>query len=94
MLVATAQALINKFHARKLSYLHTFNPDSIYAKRVLYDLANFCRAHDSTFHKDARAHAVLEGRREVWLRIQQYLNLSVEDIYKLHKVHEIDNNKG
>lgn len=41
------------------------------AKLVLTDLASFCRAHDTTFHTDERTHAMLEGRREVFLRIQQ-----------------------
>jgi hypothetical protein len=48
---------------------------------VLEDLARFCRAHDTTFHEDPRIHAVLEGRREVWLRIQRHLNLNDEQLW-------------
>ncbi len=51
---------------------------------VLKDLARFCRAHESTFHTDARAHAVTEGRREVWLRIQHHLKLSPEQLWELY----------
>lgn len=52
--------------------------------KVLEDLAKFCRAHESTFHADERMSAVLEGRREVWLRIQHHLQLSDVDIWKLY----------
>jgi hypothetical protein len=55
---------------------------------VLKDLAKFCRAHESTFHKDPRAHAVMEGRREVWLRIQNQLNLTDEELWALYQVDE------
>lgn len=51
---------------------------------VLEDLAKFCRANESTFHADARMHAVLEGRREVWLRIQQHLNLTPNELFALY----------
>jgi hypothetical protein len=53
---------------------------------VLEDLAKFCRAHETTFNPDSRLNAVLEGRREVWLRIQNYLELSLDEIYDLHNV--------
>lgn len=68
---------------RKQAYQQVFNPESRFAQMVIKDLAKFCRANQSTFHTDARAHAVLEGRREVWLRISQHLNLPPEDLWKL-----------
>ena len=52
-------------------------------QNVLIDLAEFCRASETTFHKDARLHALLEGRREVFLRIVNFLNLTAEQIYLL-----------
>jgi len=69
---------------RSLSYRRVFDKDSQDAQRVLADLAKFCRAHESTFHADPRLHAVMEGRREVWLRISQHLNLSTEELYALY----------
>jgi hypothetical protein len=54
------------------------------AETVLQDLARFCRAHESTFNQDARAHAVAEGRREVWLRIQNHLKLSPDQLWELY----------
>lgn len=66
---------------RRTAYVKTFmNP---FGEEVLRDLSRFCRAHSSTFHTDARAHAVAEGRREVWLRIQQHLQLSDDELWAL-----------
>lgn len=53
-------------------------------QQVLIDLAKFCRADKSCFDPDPRIHAVLEGRREVWLRIQQHLNLSPTQLASLY----------
>lgn len=47
---------------------------------VLDDLRGFCRADRSCFDIDPRIHAALEGRREVWLRIQQHLELTPEEL--------------
>ena len=51
-------------------------------QEVLADLARFCRADQTTFHPDPRVHALMEGRREVWLRIKEYLDLSPEDLMR------------
>lgn len=67
---------------RRNAYCKTFLTP--YGDEVLADLAKFCRAHQTTFHQDARAHAVAEGRREVWLRIQQHLQLSDKDIWAIY----------
>lgn len=69
--------------SRKQAYETVFNPNAVDGKLVLKDLADFCRADKSTFHEDPRVHAVLEGRREVWLRIQKYLNLSPDELWEL-----------
>ena len=67
--------------ARQRSYKQTFKGPV--AEEVLRDLARFCRANTSTFHEDARLHAVAEGRREVWLRIQNHLQLSPAELWRL-----------
>lgn len=69
-----------------VAYNRVFDKASPFTHEVLRDLAKFCRAHESTFHVNPRAHAVLEGRREVWLKIERMLNLSTEELYLLHKV--------
>lgn len=70
------KALMN----RRFSYRVAF--EGVHGDRVLRDLAKFCRAHQSTFHEDARVHAVMEGRREVWLRIQEQLQLNDEQLWE------------
>lgn len=52
---------------------------------VLKDLSAFCRATTSTFHPDPRAAAQLDGRREVFLRIQEHLQLTDEQLWELRK---------
>lgn len=47
---------------------------------VLADLRPFCRAEIPCWSEDQRHHARLEGRREVWLRIQDWLTLPEEDL--------------
>lgn len=69
---------------RRTDYLAVFKLDNPASVRVLEDLAVFCRANETCFHSDPRLHAVAEGRREVWLRIQQHLNLTSEQLYKLY----------
>lgn len=67
---------------RQKAYQSVF--DSEFGKIVLADLARFCRADESTFHPDARVAGNLDGRREVWLRIQQHLQLDSEALYKIY----------
>lgn len=77
-LVAKARSFLR---TRAQAYQITF--DNVQGKRVLKDLARFCRAHQTTVHADERMTHVLEGRREVWLRIQQHLRLSEEELWQL-----------
>ncbi len=64
---------------------------------ALDDLMEFCRADRScvVFGKDGRvdthATAVAEGRREVFLRIQQMLNLTDAQLNKLRTDEEMTN---
>lgn len=67
--------------SKKRAYDLTF--DGVHGQQVLSDLAKFCRATETTFHSDQRLHAVLEGRREVFLRIQKYLQLTPDQLWEL-----------
>lgn len=51
---------------------------SIDGQKVLADLRKFCRGDRSTFDADPRIHALLEGRREVFLRILAMLGMPSE----------------
>jgi hypothetical protein len=55
------------------------------AEVVLADLKKFCRADRSThsFGGKPTDMAVAEGRREVWLRLMSFLNMTEADFYHL-----------
>jgi hypothetical protein len=65
------------------AYRAVFDINGPRTREVLVDLARFCRANESTFHPDARVSAQLDGRREVWLRIQQHLKLTDDQLWAL-----------
>ncbi len=65
-------------HTRGQDYRHVFG--GVHGERVLDDLARFCRANESTFHSDPRIEGVLQGRREVWLRVAAHLNLTPDEL--------------
>jgi len=68
--------------SRRSAYVRTFkNP---VGGVVLKDLAKFCRAHESTGHADPTVAARLDGRREVWLRIQHNLQLSDAELWSIY----------
>lgn len=53
---------------------------------VLADLARFCHAQDTTHVVgDPQGSAQLEGRRQVWLRIQGHLRLTDEQVNRLQE---------
>ncbi len=62
----------------KTAYQITFSGEG--GTAVLADLGRFCRAMEPCWSEDQRHHARLEGRREVWLRIQAELNLPEEEL--------------
>lgn len=69
---------------RAIHYQRVFLDDdgtpSLSARKVLADLRKFCRVDRSTFEADPRVHALLEGRREVALRILTMIGLKGEDL--------------
>jgi hypothetical protein len=67
---------------RRYAYQKTFTGPL--AEVVLKDLARFCRAHQSTFSENDRAHVLAEGRREVWLRIEHHLRLTPDQLWELY----------
>lgn len=78
-LTEEAEALLRR---RKQSYLEF--SESPGGMILLADLAKFCRAHETTFHPDPRVAANLDGRREVWLRIQHFLKLDINTLWKIY----------
>lgn len=74
------QKLKEELFARQKAYIQTFVKNEA-AKKVLDDLSKFCREKESCFEVDPRAHALLEGRREVLLRIKDHLDLKSDDLF-------------
>lgn len=75
------QKILDYLRYRKQNYQTVFDADNPAVQVVLTDLATFCRAGKSTFDPDSRTHALLEGRKEVWLRIAQHLGYTEDELY-------------
>lgn len=69
---------------RVRAYRATFDKSHRNVQIVLSDLAQFCRAAESTFNPDPHVASGLAGRREVWLRIAEHLNLQEEEAWALY----------
>jgi len=94
-----SRELITKLFNRRASYRASFLDQSgnlsAHGRKVINDLAKFCRANDTTTQispitrtVDPLASAQAEGRREVFLRIMWHLKLTEADMIALK---EIDN---
>lgn len=68
----TPPTALETLQRRRRAYQLVFNPQDPSAQIVLEDMMAYCRAEETTFHADPRAHALAEGRREVYLRILQH----------------------
>lgn len=75
--------------SRQLAYHRVFLGHGTDTDEVLQDLAKFCRAHESTFHADPRVAAMLDGRREVFLRIAHHLHLDDEQLWAIYGNHSL-----
>jgi len=64
----------------QMDYINIFDTESPVVENILNDLKIFCRANESTFSADPRIHAMLEGRREVWLHIERQLKLKPDEL--------------
>lgn len=78
------QKLKQFLFSKQSAYRTVFDKESSAVEYVLRDLARFCRAHTTSFHPDPHVRCQLEGRREVWLMIQHYINLSSDDLWRLY----------
>ena len=67
---------------RRRAYRATFN--TVEGRKVLADLRRFCRASVPTADvNNVQATYLLEGRREVWCRLQAHRMLTDEDVFNL-----------
>jgi hypothetical protein len=72
---ARLETVLSYLRRRKVNYKLAFGSPA--GQAVLRDLGPFCRATESAAVPGDRDKTyILIGRREVWLRIQQHLNLT------------------
>lgn len=57
-------------------------PNKAYVDEVLEDLAWFCHANESSFDENPQRMAMHEGRREVYLRIQEWIDFDTSQLYE------------
>lgn len=67
---------------RRHAYQMTFRGPL--AEVVLKDLARFCRANETIAVDDPYKMAVAIGRREAWLRVQEHLKLTPDQLWELY----------
>lgn len=84
--------LLDAIRFRRRDYQLTFGP--IHGQNVLMHLAEFCRANNSCYEIDARTHARMDGRRDVWLLIQRYLKLSSEQLAEIYSGRNFQQTEG
>ena len=84
MIKGTAENIKQYFQRRAIAYCRVFEKQSPFVHDVLMDLAKFCKANESAFNKDPIAMAYMQGRRDVFLRIQENLQLTADELFKLH----------
>lgn len=72
--------LKEQLEKRRLAYARVFDGED--GLTVLADLARFCRAKTSTFHENRDMSCMLDGRREVYLRIMEHTELSLEELWE------------
>lgn len=79
------RALQLKLERRRVSYARLFslgNPSHEDVLCVMDDLAEFCRAYETTLNPNQKLQDAFEGRREVYLRIMDHILLDHDTLFK------------
>lgn len=85
MIDKAVEATLDFLRGRKNAYKFTFSLTNPAAVQVLEDLTKFCRgAESAAVPGDHDRTMMLLGRQEVFLRIQQHLNLTPEQLFELY----------
>jgi hypothetical protein len=71
-----------RLKAHRAAYRETFIENTA-GKIVLADLEQFCCARTQTQAEDPQVSAFNAGKRDVWLRIQNTLRLTEDDIERI-----------
>lgn len=76
--------LFRRASRKAQAYRQAFSSEA--GKRVLADLAAFCRARGTTFHPDPQQQSFRAGRQDVWHRINGFINLDDATISKMKEL--------
>src|SRR6266404_2187382 len=83
VVLETFERVVSFIRHRARAYKLCFGSPA--GQEVLIDLVKFCRAAESCVVRgDPTRTLLLEGRREVFLRIAEHLNLTSEQLYALY----------
>lgn len=83
----------NAREAVRLAYATVF--EGKHGELVLEDLIRFCRGDRSTFHENRAISDMLDGRREVLLRINDHTTLSFDELwYKIGGPNVVETSDG
>lgn len=72
-------------------HVYTLTFRSIPGEEVLADLSRFCHANKTTAHPNRDLSLILQGRREVWLRIANHLHMTPDELYRVFEEGENPN---
>lgn len=84
-MIPTMSQTLDFLGLRKKSHQSLFGPMGIVGSEGMKDLSKFCFAFETTADPNRDLSLIKQGRREVWLRIQQNLHLSPEELAALYK---------
>ena len=70
---------------RYQAYKRKFQKGDPDADKIMADLSEFCGFLDTTFKGDEKQMLIMEGRRQVFLRIFGHTNLDGQDIHQLQR---------
>lgn len=91
-MIPTMRDTLTFLGLRKQNYQSMFGANSrVFENEALKDLARFCRAFDNAAVPGDHDRTWAQiGRREVWLRIQQHLNLQPDELAALYRAVAVD----
>lgn len=89
-MIPTWQQTLDFIGRRKKSYQSIFGPAGAAGSEAVQDLAKFCFATKTTADPNRDLSLIKQGRREVWLRICEHLNLQPEELAALYGAVTVD----
>lgn len=78
---AAEATMAQRLERRQQAYRRMFtnlNPEDL--EIVANDLKWFCMGDSAVFHENDRIHALLTGRQEVWMRMQDHIRLDFAEL--------------